>query len=394
MTERLIFITGFHDTLDLYTKEFVKFFEKREADILICDGTEEASMKKGILEFAAEPVTAAICFNNIGYSLELTAEKNIWDTLEIPYINILMDHPFHYSKALKEAPQQEILLCMDENHVAYAKRFYPNIRKVGFLPHGGIWTGKEPKPLVERSMELFYAGGLSRVVAQGLIPDMSKVIDFDALDLSRYALEQLSSYPGKTTEEVIQEYLESHGVNYGDEKLEQTIHQFRFLDSFAVSFYRENLLRLLAEAGFALFLCGRGWEACEWTERENVHLMGYIPAEEIPEYMGDAKVVLNTMTWFKKGAHDRIYNGMLAGSLVVSDESTFVNAGIKKEEEALLFSLPEIELLPQKLREILDKPDAAQQIATNGYHKAKKEDLWSFRIEEYIMPWFKAEESV
>lgn len=36
---------------------------------------------------------------NMGYSpkdINSSREPNLWETYEIPYINILMDHPFHY----------------------------------------------------------------------------------------------------------------------------------------------------------------------------------------------------------------------------------------------------------------------------------------------------------
>ena len=32
------------------------------------------------------------------------------------------------------------------------------------------------------------------------------------------------------------------------------------------------------------------------------------------DVMNDSKIVLNTMTWFKDGTHDRVFNGMLAKS--------------------------------------------------------------------------------
>ena len=51
---------------------------------------------------------AAVTFNNLGYNLSFEQpeaaegeegkpeEYNIWDYFHIPYIDILMDHPFHY----------------------------------------------------------------------------------------------------------------------------------------------------------------------------------------------------------------------------------------------------------------------------------------------------------
>ena len=51
---------------------------------------------------------------------------------------------------------------------------------------------------------------------------------------------------------------------------------------------------------------------------------GKVLAPEILPSMNDAKIVLNTMTWFKAGAHDQIFNGMLAKAVVVTDDSTYL----------------------------------------------------------------------
>ena len=102
-----------------------------------------------------------VTFNNLGYNLSLPAgmtgtgmllkqdifqstagskragsaeeEPNLWETYNIPYINILMDHPFHYEKPLQNAPATSVVLCTDRNHVRYIRRYFKNIRYTDFL---------------------------------------------------------------------------------------------------------------------------------------------------------------------------------------------------------------------------------------------------------------------
>lgn len=387
MAGKVVFFKGVYDTLDLYTDEFVRIFtEKGYETLVIHTDCMEKSLKQLGKFMEDAPVDAVITFNNIGFDMELANEKNIWEELQIPCINILMDHPFHYDKALKHAPQNAILLCMDENHVEYVKRFYPNIGHVGFLPHAGIELARNHRPLYERDIQVLYAGGLSKYVAQGLIPDLSSIIEFDALALSQYALQELAEHPQKTTEEVIEVYLQKLGLNYDDEKLHQTICQMRFLDSFAVSFYREQSVRILVENGIPVTVYGAGWEQCEWADNPNLTLGGKIPAPQILAKMNDAKIVLNTMTWFKKGAHDRIFNGMLAGAVVVTDESDYLQKYVASDREMEIFALPEITKLPRLVKTLLEDGDRAQRIADCGYHYAKMHDMWINRIDEIILP--------
>ena len=96
--------------------------------------------------------------------------------------------------------------------------------------------------------------------------------------------------------------------------------------------------------------------------------------------------MLNTMTWFKDGAHDRIFNGMLAGAVVVTDESDYLQNRFTSGQELEMFALPEIARLPQMVKALLEQPERAQRVADCGYHSAKEHDTWINRIDEIIIP--------
>ena len=131
---RYILFSGLIDTLDLYTKEFERIFLSWQAECLVLDAAHMDEEMVRLKAFLLQPVTAAVSFNNIGLHLELEDGQNIWDALQVSFWNILMDHPFHYKKALDTAPDQTTLLCMDRNHVEYVRRFFPNIKQAVFFP--------------------------------------------------------------------------------------------------------------------------------------------------------------------------------------------------------------------------------------------------------------------
>jgi len=122
------------------------------------------------------------------------------------------------------------------------------------------------------------------------MPDLSKYTSFDAGKICRRAYEDLVAHPFKTTEEALEQ-------------------------------------ALLAEHGMNVRIYWAGWESCPWIQLPNVNFCGKIPAEEVVLKMQDAKIVLSTMTWFKDGTHDRVFNGMLQGAVAMTDTS-----GYMKEE--------------------------------------------------------------
>ena len=389
MKKRYIFFKGLIYTLDLYTDEFVKLFAEQGAECLVVNAAQIEDEMVRLKAFLINEVTAVISFNNIGLHLEFEDGHNIWDQFAIPFFNIMMDHPFHYKTALDHAPEQMVLLCMDRNHVDYVKRFFPTVKQTEFFPHAGIEVlrgdaGRQMVPIAERKIDVLYAGGLSRYAAEGLIPDLGRIREFDAFAFVKHALETLIENPQNTTEDVIEAGLKELDLRFHDEKLGEIIVELRFLDSLAVSFYREQMIRTLTEAGITVTVFGVGWDRCEW---ENQHLIygGIAQPMQILELMNESKVVLNTMTWFKRGAHDRIFNGMLAGAVVVSDSSEYIDEQFKDGEELKLFSLQDRKGLTETVKTLLSNTESAQKTADCGYLCAKEHHRWINRFRDIAL---------
>ena len=95
--------------------------------------------------------------------------------------------------------------------------------------------------------------------------------------------------------------------------------------------------------------------------------------------MNDSKIVLNTMTWFKAGAHDRIFNGMLAGAAVVTDDSTYLRREFTDGKELVMFSRNEIRTLPERVFDLFGHMQSTQKMADCGYQAAKVHHTWKSR---------------
>ncbi len=391
---RLIFFTGVYDTLDLFTEELSRAFLNRGYETLVLDVQNMQDSLEKLAEFVKQPVIAAITFNNLAFNMELTEGKNIWEQLQIPCINILMDHPFFYHRALVSAPCNAVVLCTDQNHMKYIQRFYPNIPISGFLPHAGCIHEENYKKLEERSIDVLYAGGLSAYVNDAIRPDWSKYEQFDAEDLADAVLQKLIKTPSLTTEEVVEAELVSKGVVLPDEELRLLMTDMRYIDGLAVSYFRERAVKILVESGVKVTVFGAGWDGCNWASHPNLDYGGKIPAKEILNKMKDTKIVLNTMTWFKDGTHDRVFNGMLAGAVAVTDTSKYMKENFHDMQEIegrgyaihkgelVYFELEYLEKLPEKVTYLLHNLELAQKIADRGYQLAKKHHTWDARASE------------
>ena len=262
--DRLIFFVGVYDTLDLFTEVLQIEFQAMGYETMTFDVRvmEESLRKLG--NFIERPVQAAITFNNLGFNMELVPGKNIWEELKIPCINILMDHPFCYLKAMDEAPSNAVVLYTDRNHMRYIQRFHKNIPVSGFLPHAGISFHDSYKRIEERTIDVIYAGNLSAYIADPIRPDYSKYQSFDAKKIGEKALELMIQDPDHTTDQAVEKVLQQEGIQLSEETLKELIADMRYIDCQAVSYYRERTVQVLVEAGIKVHVFGAGWDCCKW----------------------------------------------------------------------------------------------------------------------------------
>ena len=396
MKKTIIYFIGVYDTLDLFTEKLREAFEEMEYASFVYDARMEKQSKDALITLLESGQSTnvdstsnqnqkfvCVTFNNLGYNLDLADGRNLWDAYEVPYINILMDHPFHYEKPLRNAPENSVVLCTDRNHVKYIRKYFKNIRQTDFLPHAGVELGSRHKPLAERGIDVLYAGALPIYTVSKMIPDLSSIREVDGQEMAQDVLGELIKNPERTTEDVIAAYLKDKRNDIPEQRIHEIIVQMRFIDSYATSFFREQAVRILVESGIRVTAYGTGWDQCDWSDNPYLDYRGKVLAPEILPLMNNAKVVLNTMTWFKAGAHDRIFNGMLAGAAVVTDDSTYLRREFRDGEELLMFSLKELGTLPERVFALFGHMEEAQRIAERGYRAAKENHTWKSRA-EYI----------
>lgn len=395
--KRLVMVVGEIDILDIFSYRLKDYFTLQGYDVYIVNEKDIVNSLVGLITFMTKPVKAMITFNNSGMNLEMKEGENFWELWDVPCIDILMDHPFCFNDRMAAMNSKGIVLCVDRNHMNYLLRFYPEVSISGYLPHGGIELNNKKKLIEERNIDVLYVGGLSRNSAYKIMPDFTKYTDFDAEAFCKEVYEYLIKNIDVTLEDAIELLLNERGLYYEDDMLREIISDLHVIDLYVVSYYRELTVKTIAEAGINLELYGVGWEKCDWINLPNVKYGGRISADEAVEKMCDAKIVLNTMTWFKDGTHDRVFNGMLQKAVTISDESTYMREefngdydinGNNSNCDMILFKLDEIDKLPQIVKHVLDNRNIAQKVAENGYLKAKSGHTWEKRGEELVKDLF------
>lgn len=382
--KKIVLFRGNLDTLNLFSRQLMKGLSQvGNYEFFVFDLEDNVTSLAGLYTFLqGEPVTAMIGFNSTFYGMKLPSGGNLCESLQIPCINILVDHPYWYRDILKKMPSTGIVLCVDRGHMNYINRFYPQIAINGFLPHGGTCMEGVPKPLMKRCYDVIYAGSLYADYIERQKPDFTGW-RFAAEDICEETIADLLENPAKTIESGLEENLRRHGVLLSEEELAEFISSCVYIERVVSSHFREKILKTVAEAGIPLHLYGAGWERCKWINLPNVHYGGMISPGKVLRKMEESKIVLNTLPWFRDGSHERVFNGMLRGALVCSETSGYLKEVLPSAVwEPFGLSSGEIAALPERMGFFLENPAQMQQMATAGYELACREHTWQKRAGE------------
>ncbi len=408
--DKVIFIKHAVETLGYFSEQMAETFRKEGFAICFVDYEDLYESLEWVQRFIEPGRTLLVTFNYIGLSGEELFEdeggKTIWETHGLLIFNILVDHPMYFhSKLVKEHANMH-LFCVDREHVAYLRRFYPAFR-ADFLPLAGNlllevwqrdknaqrdenvrqdenvqWQGAEMIPYENRQYDLIFTANYvplaafrERMRAQG---------EEYRIFYERIA-EDLLEHPACSVDAVIEQHITEELGRLSPEELRGAMAGCAFLDMYARSYLRGEIVRGLAEHGVKVHLFGADWDKLPCAKPENLICNGkMISSAACARVTGDAKMALNVLPWFRDGAHDRIFTAMLQKTLVVTDSNGYLEETFEPGREMLSYQPKETGQLAELIQEYLADQKAAQEIAERGYEKAVARHTWENRAKTLL----------
>lgn len=323
--------------------------------------------------------TDVITFNNVGVSVVLSNGQNYWEVKKVRLHNIYVDDPILYITDLEKNLKCMQIVTVDRYHKKFIDAYFPAYdHRIQFLPHGGArLDGAEVIAYEERQIEVLYVGARSSSISTGqefpYLPGNGREL-FDVAD------HLLRKYPFLTMEKIYDLYMSEINMELDcDRKLivlrklyEESICSVR-------GYYQKNVIEALASAGIHVEIySSRGWKEVEEKYPHYIHVHEVVEPEECIKLMCNSKITLNILPWFKYGAHERIYNAMLNGSVCVSDTSEYLETNFDNGKNIVLYKLDQLDGLVQNVQMLLSSPEYAKHIIENQ-KKAVANSTWKDR---------------
>lgn len=173
-------------------------------------------------------------------------------------------------------------------------------------------------------------------------------------------------------------------------EFERTDSEFHYMlimlnkaDKYIREYFREKMIKTVLESDIILNVHGNGWTNFPSNKKSNLIIReGY--GDEALKSLLQTKISLNIMPWFRGGFQERIASAMLSGAISLTDTSDYIEDKFIKGNNIVIYSLKDLDNLPNIITDLLSNPEKAKIIAQNGYEEALKKHTWHHRIKDVL----------
>lgn len=309
-------------------------------------------------------------------------DGDLWgNKVPCPKFNITFDHPLFISYYLMMPIKNHYICSQDEGYVQYIKEYYPSIKDAWHLPPGGMLPKKENSNLNKRKWDVtfvaVYCNYREGVAAVRMMAKADRKLALKLMIL-------LKNNPNMSASEGLRQVLDAEGIKLDKKEFVVKLHRMTDAVRAIPFYYREKIVKILVDSGIDIHVFSNTWKDCPYADNEHLIIHSDVSFEDSVEVMADSKISLNIMSWHKGGMTERIANTMLAGSICVTDTTSYLKKHFTDGKDIVFFSLEDIYSLPQKIKNLLTDINTASKIAEKGKENALKYHTWSNRASAFI----------
>lgn len=382
--KKIVMFDGEIETQQYFTYRMRDEFERLGHEVYTFNLAKTGESLTGLMRFVEKGNTALVCFNFHGITPGDVFQDEqdgswFWDAIDCTCYNIVVDHPFYYHRFLDAAPKRYVHISIDRKHDAYMQKYFPEKLRIPFLPLAG--TEYHPEgylPVSQRKTDIVFTGNYS---SPHKFDKYIKRLGDEYEVFYRGILEELITHPERTLEDVAERHIRSEIPEVTKKELKETMGNLIFLDLYVRSYVRGKAVQVLVDAGLKVEVYGDGWDELDCARPENIIDGQGVNSETCLKKISEAKISLNVMPWFKDGAHDRVFNTLLNGALLLSDDSIYLREILKDGENCILYNLENIEQMPERIKALLADEEKMQRMIDKGYEMARSAHTWAHRAD-------------
>ncbi len=380
MKASIVVVKGRLDALDYFIDRFVDYLKKKELEYYLIDLRNPNTFGSNLIEYLNKNNCYMFTFNNVGIDLSIKNE-NVWKKCNVEVIDYIVDAPRYFEDTLLNPQCNLNVVCLDKNHINYVKKFYPKVKNIFFSPNGGTEVNCRV-PIYDRKIDVIYMGNCQ------LEPQFVRIDKFDedeSRKLYSFCVNRLVAEPQKNVESIIEEYLIDIGKQLDDSFIRNTIEiTAGLIEGEVRRYYKLSGIVALDKLGISVDIWGDGWNDQEYKFSDNIKIHERVSPDKIMKMVGNAKISLCFIPWFKRGCSEKNFDSMLNGAVCVTDKSEYLLQHYVDGYNIVYFDLNNLEQMAFDIKYLLEHLDVAETIAQRGYETAARYDTWEKRFDKIL----------
>ena len=351
-------------------------FKEQRIEVHIYDATMKEN-KDYNLRLREKDYDMILSFNGMILGVQEQLIKNP-NTL---FWSFLVDHPYYHHWRLLTKCNNHIVSCVDRKHVDYVKKYYPNVDKICYMPHGGNVPHMDSVPYENREYNVCFMGTFRDLkdyeerIESLQEPDRTIMISI---------ANEMKAGSKETFEGLLDKELQKRGIQITQSQYTDFLNVVSFVDTYVRMYNRKVILDSLTSNGIIVDVFGNGWENYKCEHPEFIRIHGNIPYDEVLRVMSNSKIIINILPLFRDGSHERVFTSMLCGGVCVSEINAYLSETFKHGEDIVFFDMQNLDTLCANIKELLNNTELGDSIAKKGKEKVNNEHLWKNRAYDIV----------
>lgn len=362
-----------------FTEKLAEAMQRHGIDTRIVDARQAALDAETIAAMHRFAPDFTCSFN----SFEKTSAdgRYLWDFLKIPHVSFLVD-PSFYSTTLTGSPFS-IISCVDRNDCEVIRA--SGFENVFFWPHA-VERELAPDAKVERIYDVVLMGSC---------------YDYESLRLSwqqrqpatlnRMMDNAIDMVMSDDTIPVAQALVKAWNAAAIDPQGVDFVSLYNYLDTYTRGKDRIDLIRAIKNARVHVFgelAPDNAVGILSWPQylgaQSNVTLHPSVPFGASMDILKRAKIVLNSMPFFRDGSHERIFTALACGALPCTSESKYLHEQFKEGEELVFYRVGHKDEANACIEALLADEGKRKAAAAKGREKVMQHHTWDSRVQELM----------
>ena len=293
-----------------------------------------------------------------------------------PKLHLILDHPIWMKSQMTHNYPDFYVLSHDRNYVKFVEQYYH--KNAVHFPIPGVLQN-EKKFL--KKYDFTFVGSMGDY--RQLIPCIRAMERQDQFLTNRFLM-IMRKEKNLSAEMAFEKAFDLYRDEYAGEKQVEVFYRLRKVIYLVMDYYRYRILKTILDHGIRLDVFGDNWKESVFSNYPNLICHPGVTVKESLEVYAQSKISLNIMSWHKDGFTERVANIMLAHTALLSDWTRSLEEDYVDGEDLFLFSLDELEKLPNIITNALLQQEKLEQVAENGYQKTLHRHTWEYETEKLL----------